>query len=319
VSDTLVQVRDLSVEFGPEVRPIRAVSGVSLDLGRGEIVGIAGESGSGKSTLCSALIRALPPYARVRGSIEFDGKPLLTLSKAEMQKIRGSEIAMILQNPMTALDPLFTIGNQLREVLVERVGTARGEAGGRAVELLRNVHLTAPDVRIGQYPHQLSGGMKQRILTAMATAASPKMLLADEPTTALDVTIQEEILVLFREICRTHGTTIVIVTHDLEVLRRVADRVVIMYAGHVMEEGPTQDIFQNPRHPYTRGLIESIPRIDNGGQRLKSIPGQVPDLRSLGPGCAFSTRCGEAFAKCATQRPPAASSPQGRAFCWLYG
>ena len=231
--------------------------------------------------------------------------------------MRGREMSMILQNPMTSLDPLFTIGNQVTEVLARRGGVATGDLTARAVELLRSLHLTAPEARLKQYPHELSGGMRQRVLIAMASATAPRLLLADEPTTALDATIQEEILVLFKEIRDQHGTAIAIITHDLGVIRRICDRVVIMYAGRVVEEGPVATIFSAPRHPYTRALLASIPTLDSGTVTLQSIPGQVPDLAELGDFCAFAARCPAVLDRCRKEAPRESTvGERHRVFCW---
>jgi oligopeptide/dipeptide ABC transporter ATP-binding protein len=316
----LVQVSDLSVEFGPPARPVRAVSHVDLAIEPGEIVGIAGESGSGKTTLCAALIRALPRTARVSGEVTFDNRSIYAMSPRELRKLRGREISMILQNPMTSLDPLFTIGNQLGEVLSTRGEVAAKALQAREVELLRSVHLTAPEARLRQYPHELSGGMRQRILIAMASATAPKLLLADEPTTALDATIQEEILVLFRDIRDQHGTAIAIITHDLGVIRRICDRIVIMYAGRIVEEGPVETVFTAPKHPYTRALLASIPVLDEERVILQAIPGQVPNLAELGDFCPFAERCPVVVDQCRAKSPP--ESPVGarhRVFCWRAG
>jgi oligopeptide/dipeptide ABC transporter ATP-binding protein len=316
----LVEIRDLCVEFGPEARPVQAVSHVDLTIERGEIVGIAGESGSGKTTLCSALIRALPRTARVRGEIAFDGRPIFAMSPRELRELRGRDIAMILQNPMTSLDPLFTIGNQLGEVVATRGGVSAGARQARELELLRSVHLTAPEARLRQYPHELSGGMRQRILIAMANATAPKLLLADEPTTALDATIQEEILVLFREIRDKHGAAIAIVTHDLGVIRRICDRIVIMYAGRIVEEGPVETVFSAPQHPYTRALLASIPVLDGERVSLQAISGQVPNLADLGNFCPFSQRCPIVIDRCRTESPAERfAGVRHRVFCWRGG
>jgi peptide/nickel transport system ATP-binding protein/oligopeptide transport system ATP-binding protein len=313
----LVDVSDLCVSFGSPAQPLPAVSHVDLTIEPGEIVGIAGESGSGKTTLCAALIRALPRTARVSGEIVFDGRSMLALSPRELRKVRGREISMILQNPMTSLDPLFTIGDQMGEVLSTRGGLPARAIEARELELLRSVHLTAPEQRLRQYPHELSGGMRQRILIAMANATAPKLLLADEPTTALDATIQEEILILFREIRDQFGTAIAIVTHDLGVIRRVCDRVIIMYAGRIVEEGPVEAIFTAPQHPYTRALLASIPVLDEDRVILQAIPGQVPDLASLGNFCAFAARCPAATDRCHAQNPPEiVTGERHRVFCW---
>jgi oligopeptide/dipeptide ABC transporter ATP-binding protein len=316
----ILTIKGLTVAFGPAERPARAVADLDLTLRPGEILGIAGESGSGKSTLCSAIIRTLPRSARVNGEVRYGDRQLLTLSEKEMRGLRGSEISMVLQNPMTSLDPLFTIGNQLDEVLRER--RRRGQSNGQiaAIDLLRRVHLTAPELRLRQYPHQLSGGMRQRVLTAMATAATPRLLIADEPTTALDASIQDEILLLFREIRDTAGTAVIIVTHDLSAIRRLSDRVIVMYAGRLVEEGPTTTVFSAPRHPYTRALLDSLPQIEGDNVTLKAIPGQVPSLAGLPRGCAFADRCPVAIARCRTDDPAEVQvGPRHRAFCWLAG
>jgi peptide/nickel transport system ATP-binding protein len=310
----LLSVRDLSVEFGPKSKPIAAVSHANFDVEAGQIIGVVGESGSGKSTMCTALMRSLPVTARVSGDIQFDGQSLLTLSQAQMREIRGKDISMILQNPMTSLDPLFTIGNQAREVL-RLHGAVERPSQQHAVDLLRKVRITAPDMRVRQYPHQMSGGMKQRILTAFATACSPKLLIADEPTTALDATVQEEILSLFWEI-RKAGVAIIIVTHDLSVVRRISDRTLVMYAGRIVESGPTKTVFGAPYHPYTQGLIGSMPRVVDGQVELNSIPGQVPRLDQLGSGCAFAERCHRATDKCKEQPESRLVEDDHHVRCW---
>ena len=313
----LLEVRNLSVAFGSVARPVQAVSGIDLEIAAGEIVGIAGESGSGKTTLCAALLRALPKAARVSGEIRFNRRSMHALSPRELRELRGREIAMILQNPMTSLDPLFTIGNQLGEVLATRCDVPARHLRDREVELLRSVHMTAPEERLRQYPHELSGGMRQRVLIAMASATAPQLLLADEPTTALDATIQEEILVLFREIRDRRGTAIAIVTHDLGVIRRICDRIVIMYAGRIVEEGSVAAVFAAPRHPYTRALLASIPVLDGDRVHVQSIAGQVPNLADLGDFCPFADRCPIAVDQCRAQAPPeAAFGDRQRVFCW---
>jgi oligopeptide/dipeptide ABC transporter ATP-binding protein len=319
--EPLLAIRGLSVAFGPADRPVRAVAEAGLTLARGEILGIAGESGSGKSTLCAAIMRTLPRTARVSGEIRFAGRSLLTMTEREMAAIRGRELSMVLQNPMTSLDPLYSIGNQLEEVLRERRREADGRAGpGSAVEVLRRVHLTAPELRLRQYPHQLSGGMRQRVLIGMATAAAPALLIADEPTTALDASIQDEILVLFRELRDSAGSAVVIVTHDLSAIRRLSDRVIVMYAGRIVEEGPTAEVFAAPRHPYTRALLASLPRIEEDEIVLEPIPGQVPNLAELPPGCAFADRCPVALPACRVGVPPESRvGERHRAFCWRVG
>jgi peptide/nickel transport system ATP-binding protein/oligopeptide transport system ATP-binding protein len=305
-----MEVENLTVDFGPPRQPIRAVAGASLVLHQREIVGLVGESGSGKSTLCAALLRAEAPGARVSGRVRFGGLALRDLPEAALRALRGREIAMVLQNPMTSLDPLYTIGSQVGEVL----RTHRPDRSGPAavLDLLRRVRITAPELRAGQYPHQMSGGMKQRVLTGMATACAPKLLVADEPTTALDVTIQEEILALFRHICDGAGTAILLVTHDLRVVRRVCDRVVVMYAGRIVESGGVEEVFGDPRHPYTRALIRSLPRVEGDAVRLEPVAGQVPLLDRIGPGCAFAPRCPVAVGTCAETIPAERQVAPGR-------
>jgi oligopeptide/dipeptide ABC transporter ATP-binding protein len=313
----LLRVRGLSVSYGSAERPVRAVADADFAIYPGEIVGVAGESGSGKTTLCTAILRALPSNTRIDGSVDFAGRSLFDLNETEMRRLRGRDIAMILQNPMTSLDPLFTIGNQLVEVLQTHQPKLRGSAvRERATELLRRVHITAAESRLQQYPHQMSGGMKQRILTAMATSSSPRLLIADEPTTALDVTIQEEILALFHEIRERAGVAIVIITHDLGVIRRVCDRILVMYAGRIVEDGPVDEVFDAPAHPYTKGLLDSLPRIENGSVVLSSIPGQVPNLSELGAGCNFADRCPRVAPPCRDSQPPEITlNLVHRAFC----
>ncbi len=316
---TLLQVDDVSVNYGAGDRPLLAVSHASFSLKTGDIVGVAGESGSGKSTLCTALIRSLPANAQVSGRIMFGGRSLLELSPAQMREVRGQEITMILQNPMTALDPLFTIGDQIVEVLQKQKPRPTGKLLDRAIELLKRVHLTAPELRVTQYPHQLSGGMKQRVLIAMATACSPRLLIADEPTTALDATIQEEVLLLFRELRDRLGTAFLLVTHDLAAIRRICDRTIIMYAGRIVEEGPTTEVFSTPRHPYTQALLASLPHIEDDEVVMSSTPGQVPSLADLGPGCAFADRCTQVMDNCRTRQPAETwFTPAHRVFCLHY-
>ncbi|MCG5242910.1 ABC transporter ATP-binding protein [Azospirillum doebereinerae] len=315
----IVEVQDFGVAFGLKDRPLHAVRGVNLTVRPGEIIGIAGESGSGKSTLCTGLIRALAPTARVSGRVCFDGRSLYDLPMREVAAMHGRDIAMVLQNPMTSLDPLFTIGNQVREVLKRR-GVPGAQVREQAIAALKRVHITAPEMRVGQFPHQLSGGMRQRVLIAMATSASPRLLVADEPTSALDATIQDEILLLFRELRDRTNAAVLIVTHELEVIRRVCDRVLVMYAGRIVEQGPVSTVFAAPQHPYTRALLASTPRIEGTEVVLTPIPGQVPDLRTLGPGCAFADRCPHVVDPCRQFKPEFRDlGPDHRILCRLEG
>jgi oligopeptide/dipeptide ABC transporter ATP-binding protein len=299
----ILEVENFSVSYGTRRALVPAVRNVSFSVQPGEIIGIAGESGSGKSTLCKGAIRALSQRAQISGAVKFDGRSLYDLPMRQVAAMHGRELAMVLQNPMTSLDPLYSIGNQVGEVLRRR-GTPSGDLARKTVDALRMVHLTAPELRVTQYPHQLSGGMRQRTLIAMATSAVPKVLVADEPTSALDATIQDEILLLFRELRDRTNCAVLIVTHEMEVIRRLCDRVMVMYAGAVVEQGRVSDVFASPRHPYTRALIGATPKIEGGQVVLKPIPGQVPDQSRLGVGCAFAERCDYAADACRQAPPP---------------
>lgn len=315
----VLEVRDLRVSFRSRRGPVKAVDGVNFSLYPGEILGIVGESGCGKSTLCSSLVRLLPDNADLSGEIRFRNENLVDKSDREMRAIRGRDITMILQNPMTAMDPLFTVGSQFDEILRHNASMAPRARWERALEMLGLVQIPSPAERLASYPHQMSGGMKQRILTAMATALKPGLLLADEPTTALDVTIQEQILRLLAEIRDTLGTAIILVTHDLGIVRRLTDRVVIMYAGRAVETGETEAIFTDPKHPYTRALLASIPRIGHAGNRLTAIEGTIPDLTNLPPGCAFAPRCAAVMPRCSVEDPvDRPVGPDRTARCWLH-
>jgi peptide/nickel transport system ATP-binding protein len=313
VNAPVVELKDVSVRYGNAERPVRAVDQLNLSIEPGQIVGLVGESGSGKTTLCSVVMRSLPPVARLGGTVNFEGRDLYSFSAKELRKLRLADMTMILQNPMTALDPLYTIGDQLGELL-----SARGSSGVGAASLaaLKRVHLTAAEMRMQQYPHELSGGMKQRVLIAMATSSRPKLLIADEPTSALDASIQDEILLLLREARDRDGTAVLIVSHDLGAIRRVSDRTVVMYAGRIVEDGPTQEVFRKPRHPYTKALLDSLPRFEGETVTIQSIEGQVPRLDSLPSGCAFAERCGYADAQCRAAPPPDRGTADHRTFCW---
>ena len=316
---SLLEVKDLSVEIMSRRGTVQALAGVSLSVNKGEIVGIVGESGCGKSTLCFSIARALPQNSRAKGSVRLDGENLMEKSEREMQAVRGRKLTMLLQNPMMSLDPVFTVGSQLTELLAHVTKTPAGQRQEKAIDLLRNVRIPAPDERINNYPHQMSGGMRQRVATAMATAASPLLLLADEPTTALDVTVQDQILGLFREIRDLTGCAIVIVTHDLGVVRRLCDRVVVMYAGHVVEQAIVEEIFDTPRHPYTQALIATLPKLSDTRERLPTIEGKLPDLTRPQPGCPFVSRCSAAMDICHSQHPPRVVSTGGHeVFCHLH-
>ena len=300
-------------------RVVKAVDEVSLTLRAGETLGVVGESGSGKTTLAQSILRLLPPAARiVSGGLRFEGEDLLAKSPAEMRRIRGKRIAMILQDPMASLNPLFTIGDQVAEPVRVHEGVGRRSAFERARGLLKDVRIPAPEQRLREYPHQMSGGMRQRIVGAIAISCEPRLLIADEPTTSLDVTIQAQYLKLLRDLQREHGLALIFITHNLGIVARMCDSVAVMYAGRVIESGPVRQIFNAPVHPYTRALIESIPRLGSGPERLTAIDGQPPDLASLPGGCAFEPRCPKAFDRCRQETPTVVRLGDGHhTRCWL--
>jgi oligopeptide/dipeptide ABC transporter ATP-binding protein len=297
----------------------RAVDEVSFTLDAGETLGVVGESGSGKTTMALTLLRLLPTAARiVSGAIRLEGEDLLTKSEAEMRAIRGKRIAMILQDPMASLNPLFTVGDQIAEPIRVHEGARRRTAWQRASDLLKAVRIPAPDTRVREYPHQMSGGMRQRIVGAIAISCSPRLLIADEPTTSLDVTIQAQYLNLLRDLQRAHGLALIFITHNLGIVAKMCDRVAVMYAGRIVEAGPVKRIFDDATHPYTRALLESIPRLTDSHRRLTSIEGQPPDLAALPLGCAFHPRCGKTMDRCLGEAPPQFSiGPDHAARCWL--
>jgi len=309
VSAPLLSVRDLSVAFGRNT----VVEGVSFDLAPGEILGVVGESGSGKSVTALSIMRLIPAPGRVTGRIDFAGQDLMALPEARMREIRGRDIAMIFQEPMTSLNPVFTCGDQVMEALVHHRGLDRAGARAEALKLLKLVEIPSAERRLDDYPHQLSGGMRQRVMIAMALACRPKLLLADEPTTALDATIQAQILDLLRGLQRELGMAVVLITHDLGVVSEVAHRVLVMYAGRVVETSPAAEVFARPLHPYTEGLLASIPRLEGPIERLDAIPGQVPTPDAMPAGCRFAPRCRYAEPACAASPPPLAPRGEGRA------
>ncbi|HEX6792316.1 MAG TPA: ABC transporter ATP-binding protein [Casimicrobiaceae bacterium] len=323
----LLEVDDLTTWFFTRDGIVRAVDGVSFSVRRGEALAIVGESGCGKSVTSLSIMRliASPPGRTVKGRVLFEGRDLLTLPEPEMRKVRGNAISMIFQEPMTSLNPVLTIGHQIAEALVLHRGSSREQAGERAVELLRLVKIPEAARRASQYPHELSGGMRQRVMIAMALACEPKVLIADEPTTALDVTIQAQILDLMRELQQKTGAAIVLITHDLGVVAEMAERVVVMYAGRKVEEATVIELFAHPRHPYTRGLLDSIPKLGAGQRhaergertRLAEIAGTVPSLSEPIVGCAFAPRCGYATARCRSESPPLEQKASAHfAACW---
>jgi peptide/nickel transport system ATP-binding protein len=300
----MLDVSHLTTVFDLASGPAPAVDDVSFEIRRGETLGLVGESGSGKSVTALSIMRLVQPPGRIAGGrIMFKGRNLLALSEGEMRKVRGADIALIFQEPMTALNPVFTVGDQIAESLLVHGRASRHDAKARSIELLEAVRITNAEARINDYPHQLSGGMRQRVLIAMAIACKPALVVADEPTTALDVTIQAEILDLLREMKKTLNLSLLLITHDLGVVAETADRVAIMYAGRIVEHGPVRAIFHAPQHPYTRGLLASMPGAVRG-QRLRAIEGTVPILGAFPSGCAFHPRCPDRFDPC-TDAPPA--------------
>ncbi len=298
--ENLLEVRDLRTYFYTEEGVGKAVDGVSFELRRGETLGLVGESGCGKSVSALSVMRLIPqPPGRIEsGQVLFGGRDLLTLSEEEMCQVRGDEIAMIFQEPMTSLNPVLTCGFQIAESVILHQGVSKGEARNRAVEMLRLVGIPAAEQRVDEYPHQLSGGMRQRVMIAMALSCNPDLLIADEPTTALDVTIQAQILELLQRLQEEFEMAVLMITHDLGVIAEVADHVAVMYAGQVVEYASTHDVFDNPQHPYTRGLMQSIPHLYGDRQRLEVIDGMVPDAREFPAGCRFAPRCTLAEDRC---------------------
>jgi oligopeptide/dipeptide ABC transporter ATP-binding protein len=315
----MLEIAHLTTVFDLATGPAPAVDDVSFEIRAGETLGLVGESGSGKSVTALSIMRLVQPPGRIAGGqIRFKGRDLLTLSESDMRKVRGAEISLIFQEPMTALNPVFTIGDQIGEALLVHGRTTRREARTRAIELLEAVRIPNAEARVGDYPHQLSGGMRQRVLIAMAIACKPSLVVADEPTTALDATIQAEILDLLREMKKTLNLSLLLITHDLGVVAETADRVAIMYAGRIVEHGPVRAIFHSPQHPYTRGLLASLPGAVRG-QRLRAIEGTVPVLGSFPSGCTFHPRCPDRFEPCDGVPPPEYAVGEGHgARCYLH-
>ncbi len=315
----VVEVDGLRTYFHGDDGIGRAVDGVSFSLFKGETLGLVGESGCGKSVTALSVMRLVrePPGRIEAGRIVVNGRDLMALSEQEMCRIRGDEVAMIFQEPMSSLNPVLTCGYQIMEAVMLHQDASRAEARGRAIEMLKLVGIPAPEQRIDEYPHQLSGGMRQRIMIAMALSCNPDVLIADEPTTALDVTIQAQILELLQRLQEELDMAILLITHDLGVVAEVADRVAVMYAGRIVETATTRELFESPRHPYTRGLMRSIPVLEGERERLDTIPGSVPDARVIPSGCAFHPRCSLADYRCRRQRPqPEEGAPGHLVSCW---
>ena len=316
----LLSVENLVVEFTTPVGVVQAVNGISYSVAQGEIVAIVGESGCGKSVSARAVLGLVPdpPGKIVSGSIRLDGVELVGLDDQSIRELRGKDISMVFQEPMTSLNPVLSIGRQLTEAMQLHLGLSPSDVEKRAIELLKMVAISDPQDRLSQYPHQLSGGMRQRIMIAMALSCKPKLILADEPTTALDVTIQAQVLSLMQKLCQDMGVALVIITHNLGIVARYAQRVNVMYAGRIVETGSASALYGNPSHPYTVGLLNSVPRLDQErGKLIEPIPGSPPDLAALGPGCAFAPRCRFVSERCHTETPALERvSDNHQSACW---
>lgn len=315
----VLSVRDLVVEFPTRRGRLTAVDGISFDIAPGEVLGVVGESGAGKSITGTAVIGLLDPPGRIAGgAIHLEGSRIDELSPEEMRRVRGRRIGMVFQDPLTSLNPLYTVGRQLTETIRTHLGLGRRAARDRAVALLEEVGIPAAARRIDAYPHQFSGGMRQRVVIALALAADPVLVIADEPTTALDVSVQAQIIGVLKRMCRHHGAAVMLITHDMGVIAEMADRVAVLYAGRIAEIGPVADVVQRPLHPYTAGLMASIPHLDHAEPRLRQIPGAMPRLDRIPAGCPFNPRCPERFAKCVMVRPEPVAVGGSQVACFLH-
>jgi peptide/nickel transport system ATP-binding protein len=316
---SLLEICDLSVEFPTRRSVLTALDHVSFSVDAGEVLGMVGESGAGKSMTGAAIIGLLQPPGRITGGeIIFDGRRIDTLPAGELRKVRGREIGAIFQDPLTSLHPLFTIGRQLTDTIQAHTDLSWRDTKAHAVRLLQNVGIPAPEQRIHHYPHQFSGGMRQRIVIALALAANPKLIIADEPTTALDVSVQAQIIALLKKLCSDNGTAVILVTHDIGVIAEAADRIAVMYAGRLVEIGPRNEVLGEPRHPYTKGLMGSIPHMGRRGGRLAQIDGVMPRLDRIPAGCAFNPRCASSMETCRQTVPPMFNAGSSHAACWLH-
>jgi len=319
VAEPVLSVRNLQVFFDTKYGHATAIRNIDFDVCKGEIIGIVGESGSGKTVISKSIMRLLQsPPANITGEIILDGENLLTKTEAEMCEIRGKRISMIFQEPMVSLDPLFSIGNQMTEVIPFQNKMTKKQKKERIIEMLHKVGIPSPETRLKQYPFELSGGMRQRVMIAMALMCNPEVLIADEPTTALDVTIQAQILDLLNNINTELGTSILLITHDLGVIAEMVDRVIVVYAGNVVECASVHDIFKEPLHPYTEGLLRSIPSMDDSSEMLETIEGSVPSIYERGKGCSFCNRCKISKALCAEEEPPVVEHNGSQVKCWKY-
>jgi peptide/nickel transport system ATP-binding protein len=315
----LLGVRDLRVEFPTRRGTLTALDGVSFDIAAGEVLGVVGESGAGKSMTGAAIIGLLEPPGRIAGGeIRLDGRRIDTLPYEEMRRIRGRQIGAIFQDPLTTLNPLYTVGDQLVETMQTHLDLSGAEARARAVGWLEMVGIPAAAQRVDSYPHEFSGGMRQRVVIALALCAEPRLIVADEPTTALDVSIQAQVIALLKRLAREKGTAMMLVTHDMGVIAETADRVAVMYAGRIAEIGPVREVVKHPKHPYSVGLMASIPPLDRRVERLAQIEGAMPRLSAIPPGCPFNPRCPHVFGRCRVERPELLETGATRAACWLY-
>jgi peptide/nickel transport system ATP-binding protein len=319
MTQPVLSVRDLRVEFVTRRGVLKAIDGVSFDIAPGEVLGVVGESGAGKSVTGSAVIGLIDPPGRIAGGeVWLSGQRIDNLSREEMRRIRGKRIGMIFQDPLTSLNPLYRVGEQLVETIQTHTNPSAAGARRRAIELLTEVGIPAPERRIDGYPHEFSGGMRQRVVIALALCAEPELIIADEPTTALDVSVQAQIISLLQRLGREHGTAIMLITHDMGVIAETADRVAVMYAGRIAEIGPVQDVVQNPLHPYARGLMGAIPTLAQDAKRLVQIPGSMPRLSAIPPGCPFNPRCPHAWERCRVDRPEPIQHGAHKVACHLY-
>jgi peptide/nickel transport system ATP-binding protein len=315
----LLEVENLTVEFPNRRGVLRALDGISFDIDAGEVLGVVGESGAGKSLTGAAIIGLLEPPGRVAGGeIRLEGKRIDKLPDSQMRHIRGKRIGAIFQDPLTTLNPLYSVGRQLVETMQTHLRLSDRDARERAVKWLEEVGIPAARQRVDAYPHEFSGGMRQRVVIALALCAEPKLVIADEPTTALDVSIQAQIIALLKGLTRNHGTSVMLVTHDMGVIAETADRVAVMYAGRIVEIGPVREVVKQPGHPYTEGLMGSIPSLEHRVERLRQIDGSMPRLTAIPPGCAFNPRCPKVFERCLRERPELMPAQATRAACWLY-
>ena len=319
MTEAVLSVQGLRVEFATRRGVLRAIDDISFDIARGEVLGVVGESGAGKSVTGNAVIGLIDPPGRIAaGEIRLSGLRIDNLPAEELRKIRGKRIGMIFQDPLTSLNPLYTIGGQIIETIRTHSSLSESAARKRAIELLAEVGIPAPDKRIDSYPHEFSGGMRQRVVIAPAICADPELIIADEPTTALDVSVQAQIISLIRRLGRDHGTAVMLVTHDMGVIAETCDRVAVMYSGRIAEIGPVQDVIRNPLHPYAKGLMGAIPTLAIEAERLVQIPGSMPRLSAIPPGCAFNPRCASVFDRCRVERPDPIACGNQRVACHLH-